>query len=235
MGWLSNLITGGRAELGWDDLVRRVVDGIAALPRYGPRGEVVFPAEVTVRITVGEGSLHTVQQFVDRPELDREIETALCNRCDVAAADLPVRQYLVSPADRTSVTIGEGAPRAWQLVVSGGDRDGATLTLPTGWTEASLGRGEWHGADRHARNDLVVCERTEHVSRRAARLYRSGNHVEVASLDQGDQLLVRRATGEVVRPARTARGRVVVRPGDAIELSDGRGGGVRVILQRASG
>jgi len=234
MGWISNLITGGRAELGWDDLVRRVVDGIAELTRYGARGEVVFPMEVTVRVTVGEGSVDTVQQFVERLDFDREIETALCNRCDVAADDLPAREYVVSPADRTSVTVVEGAPKAWQIAIQGGDRDGQAVTLPAAWTEVAFGRGEWHGGDRHARNDLIVCERTEHVSRRAGRLFRVGNHVEVASLDQGDQLLVRRAGGDALRPARTARGRVAIKPGDVVELTDGRGGTVRLILQRVA-
>ncbi len=234
MGWLSNLLKGGTDELGWDDLVRRIVDGVAALRRYGARGESVFPMEVTVRITVGEGSVSVVQELVDRPELDREVETALCNRCDVAAEDLPTREYAVSPADRTSVTVVEGTPRAWRFVLDGGDLGGRTLTLPAGWTEAALGRGEWHGGDQHARNDLIVCEHTEFVSRRAGRLYRVGNHVEVASLDQGDQLVVRRATGEALRPARTARGRVVLKAGDAIELIDGHGGTVRITLQRVA-
>lgn len=234
MGWLSNLLRGGGDELGWDDLVRRVADGVAALRRHGARGEVVFPAEVTVRITVGEGSVDVVQGFVDRPDLDREIDAALQNRCDVPAEDLPRREYVVSSADRTSVTVVEGAPRAWCVVVDGGDLAGRTVTLPPGWTEAAFGRGEWHGGDQHARNDLVVCEQTEFVSRRAGRLFRVGNHLEVAALDQGDLLLVRRAGGETVRPARTARGRVSVKPGDAIELADGRGACVRLVVQRVT-
>jgi hypothetical protein len=234
MGWLSDLLKGGSNELGWDDLVRRVVDGVVALKRYGARGEVVFPGEVTVRITVGEGSVDVVQGFVDRPDLDREVDAALQNRVDVPAEDLPQREYVVSPADRTSVTVVEGAPRAWQFVVEGGDLIGRTLALPAGWTEAAFGRGEWHGGEQHARNDLVVCEKTEFVSRRAGRLFRVGNHLEVAALDQGDLLLVRRASGETVRPARTARGRISVKPGDAIELADGRGECVRLVVQRVA-
>jgi hypothetical protein len=234
MGWLSDLLKGGSDELGWDDLVRRVVDGIAPLARYGAKGQIEFPMEVTVRVTIAEGSVDVVQAFVDRPELDREVEAALCNRCDAAAEDLPVREYVVSSADRTAITVVEGTPKAWQLVVEGGDRAGQTVALPAGWTEAALGRGEWHGGDQHTRNDVVVCDRTEYVSRRAGRLYRVGNHVEVASLEQGDQLLVRRAGGEAVRPARTARGRGIVKPGDAIELTDGRGGTVRLLLRRVA-
>jgi hypothetical protein len=232
MGWFSDLLRGGSGELGWDDLIRTVVDELAKLKRYGARGEVVFPPEVVVRVTVGEGSVEVVRGFVDRPELDREVAAALANRCDVAIDQLPRCEYLVSPADRTTISVAEAAPRAWQLVVEGGDRSGTTLTLPAGWSEAAFGRGAWHGTDQHARNDLIVCEHTEFVSRRAGRLYRAGHLIEVASLDQGDQLVVQRATGEVVRPARTARGRVAVRSGDAIELSDGRAGSVRLVVHR---
>src|SRR5690606_15140870 len=114
------------------------------------------------------------------------------------------------------------------LAIAGGDRDGQTLELPTSWTELAFGRGPWHGADHGAKNDLVVCDKTEFVSRRAGRLYRAGHQLEVAALDQGDELVVRRESGESVRPARTARGRASVKPGDAIELGDGKGGGVRL-------
>ena len=232
MGWLSGLLRGGADELGWDDLIRRVVDELARMKRFGARGELVFPMEVVVRITVGEGSVATVQELVDRPELDREVGAALSNRCDVTIARLPHREYQVSAADRTTVSASEGSPRAWRIAVDGGDRAGTRLELPAGWTEAAFGRGEWHGADQHARNDLIVCEHTEFVSRRAGRLYRAGHVVEVASLDQGDQLIVKRSTGETVRPARTARGRAAIRPGDMVELTDGRSGVVRLLVER---
>lgn len=234
MSWLSDLLRGGTNELGWDDLIRRVVDEVVHLKRFGARGEVVFPVEVVVRITVGEGSVATVQELVDRPELDREVGAALANRCDVASNQLPRREYLVSPADRTTITVVEGAPQAWQIVVEGGDRTGTTHRFPVGWSEAAFGRGEWHGSDQQARNDVIVCETTEFVSRRAGRLYRAGHLLEVASLDQGDQLVVKRSTGEAVRPSRTARGRAAVRPGDTIELTDGRQGMVRLLIQRVS-
>jgi hypothetical protein len=58
--------------------------------------------------------------------------------------------------------------------------------------------------------------------------------LEVVSLDQGDELIVKRANGEAVRPSRTARGRAAVRPGDTIELTDGRGGTVRIVVQRVA-
>ncbi len=234
MGWLGKLITGGGDEVGWDDLVRRAIDALAAAAHYGARGQVVFPAEVTVRITVPERSLDVVRGFVERPELDQEIGAGVANRCDVDPDELPVRDYLVSAADRATVTVTESAPKVWQLEIDGGDHGGRVLVLPSGAAELGFGRGEWHGGDRQVRNDLVVCETTEFVSRRAGRLYRVGHHLEVESLDQGDQLLVRRAGGEAVRPARTARGRVTVRAGDAIELLDGRGGVVRLVARRVA-
>jgi hypothetical protein len=232
MGWLSDLLRGGSGELGWDDLVRQIVDALAALRRYGPRGETAFPADALVRITVPEGGVAVVQGFVERPELDREVAAALANRCDVAVDALPAREYVVSVADRATITASEGAPRTWRVTIAGGDLDGTTVALPAGWSELAFGRGPWHGADHGARNDLVVCERTEFVSRRAGRLYRAGHQLEVASLDQGDELVVRRASGEAIRPARTARGRATVRSDDAIELGDGRGGVLRMVFRR---
>lgn len=233
MGWLKGMLRGGDDELGWDDLIRRVVDAVSALRRYGPRGEVAFPDAVIVRITVGEGGAAVVQGFVERPDLDREVGAALANKHDVDPGALPLREYVVSIADRTTVTATEGAPRSWQLAIAGGDRDGQALALPPGWTELAFGRGPWHGADHGAKNDLVVCDKTEFVSRRAGRLYRAGHVLEVASLDQADELIVRRAAGETIRPARTARGRAALKEGDAIELSDGRGGLVRLVVQRS--
>jgi hypothetical protein len=232
MSWLSKL-RGGGDELGWDDLVRRIVDAISALRQYGPRGEVAFPESVVVRVTVREEYAGIVQGFVDRPDLDREVVAAVANRSDVTPDTVPAREYVVSGADRISVTATEGAPRSWQLAIAGGDLDGQTLVLPAGWTELAFGRGPWHGADHGARNDLVVCDKTEFVSRRAGRVFRAGHQVEVASLDQGDELVVRRASGEAVRPARTARGRATLKPGDAIELGDGRNAMLRLVLERA--
>jgi hypothetical protein len=70
------------------------------------------------------------------------------------------------------------------------------------------------------------------VSRRAGRLWRAGPGFEIEALDQGDGLVVRRAAGEAIRPARTARGRLAVRDGDAIELGDGHGRAVRLVVRR---
>jgi hypothetical protein len=225
MGWLKGMFSGGGDELGWDDLVKRAVDAIASLRRFGPKGEIAFPDEVIVRITVAEGSVHVIQGFVDRPDLDRDVGAALANKCDVALDGLPARSYLVSPADRTTVTASEGAQKSWRLVIAGGDRDGGVLALPAGWTELGFGRG--------AENELAVCDKTTFVSRRAGRLYRAGHLIEVGSQDQGDELVVKRVSGETVRPSRTSRGRVVLKEGDAVELGDGHGGRVRLLLERA--
>lgn len=232
MDWLSDLLRGGGDELGWDDLIRRIVEAIATSRRYGPRGESAFPPDVVVRITVPEGGAAIVQGFIDRPELDAEVASALANRCDVSSDALPAREYALSIADRVSITASEGAARTWRIAIGGGDLDGQQLELPAHWSELAFGRGPWHGADRGARNDLVVCETTEFVSRRAGRLYRAGHQLEVASLDQGDELMVRRASGETIRPARTSRGRAVVRADDTIELGDGRGQALRLLLRR---
>jgi hypothetical protein len=139
---------------------------------------------------------------------------------------------LVSVADRASITASEGVAKTWRILIAGGDLDGQAVDLPASWSELAFGRGPWHGADHGARNDLVVCDKTEFVSRRAGRLVRAGHRLEVTSLDQGDELVVRRASGETVRPARTARGWAIVKPGDAIELGDGKGGAVRLVVQR---
>ncbi len=232
MGWLTGLLTGGSDEIGWDDLVRRCVGTIAGVAHHGARGAVAFPAEVSVLVAVPAASVEVVQSFVDDLGFDREVGAALANRFDVAVAELPVRQYNVIAAERVAVTATEAAPRSWQLTIEGGDLDGHMLSLPPGTSDLSFGRGEWHGGDQQVRNDLVVCERTEFVSRRAGRLFRAGHHLELAALDQGDLLLVRRPTGDVLRPARTARGRVLVRAGDVIELADGNGATVRLHARR---
>jgi len=222
VGWLSDLLRGGGDELGWDDLIRRIVEAISPLKVYGPKGEPTFPDEVVVRITVAEGSRAVIQGFIDKPELDREVGAALANKCDVAVQQLPTREYVISAADRTSIVATEGASRPWKLTITGGDAD-TTIVLPASWDELQLGRGT---------NDIKVCDKTEFVSRRAGKLYRAGHQLEVASLDQGDELVVRRESGETVRPSRTSRGRAVVKAGDTIELGDGRGGVVKMLVTR---
>jgi hypothetical protein len=233
MGFLSGLFRGGSDELGWDDLVRRAADAIAKLGRYAERGRIAFPPEVIVRIEVGGGSVDVVRGFVENPELDAKVGAVLMNEHDCAASDLPIREYVVSVAERTSVTATEGLPKVWTITIEGGDRSGSTFVVPSGRGEIRFGRGTFHGKNEHLRNELVVAETSDFVSRRAGRLMHAGPSLEVESLDQADNLSVRRASGEVLRPARTAKGRVAVRAGDVIELSDGTDKIVRLVVRRA--
>jgi hypothetical protein len=195
---------------------------------------VIFPAEVAVRVAVPERSLAVARGFVADARFDREVGAALANRCDVAATALPRRAYEVIEGERVQVSVAEQAPRAWTLTVAGGDLDGRTLALPSGVADLTFGRGGGAGEAR-GQIDLAVCTQTSFVSRRAGTIHRQGHGLEVSALDQGDLLLVRRASGELIRPARTARGRVAVREGDTIELSDGKDDAVRLAVQRAGG
>ncbi len=231
MGWLGWL-RGGSEELGFDDLVKRIAEAIAKLARYADRGRVALPVDVTVRIAVGEGSVSVIRGFVDGPELDAAVGAALANAVNCAEDALPVREYEIVAADVTAITAREGSPRVWQLEIEGGDLSGRVLSLPLGRKEARFGRGEWHGADQHVRNDLVVCESSEFVSRRAGRLSQVGHRLEVEALDQEDSLYVCRPSGEALRPARTAKGRAALREGDVIELRDGLARAVRLIVRR---
>ena len=211
MGWLSKL-RGGGDELGWDDLVRRIVDAIAALRQYGPRGEVAFPESVIVRVTVREANTGVVQGFVDRPELDREVVTGVANRCDVTPDTVPAREYAVSGADRIAVTATEGAPRAWQLAITGGDLAGQTLVLPAGWSELAFGAVRGTARSRR-RNDLVVCDKTEFVSSRAGRIFRAGHQ---SRSPRSTRATSWSSSGPPARgaPARTAPRRATLKPGD---------------------
>jgi hypothetical protein len=171
---------------------------------------------------------------VEKPELDQAVGAALANECDCALSELPLREYVVGTGEKTKITVTEGSARVWEVEIEGGDRAGRIFVLPAKKSDVRFGRGELHGSDSHLRNDLVLCDGTEFVSRRAGRLIQHGASLEVEALDQGDTLFVRRASGEVVRPARTAKGRVALASGDALELTDGRDQLVRAIVRRTS-
>ncbi|HEY7410672.1 MAG TPA: FHA domain-containing protein [Vicinamibacteria bacterium] len=211
------------AELGRPDLLKRVVDGIVKLRRHGARGWEVLPAEVVVHIGVAEGSLKVLERFVRDPAFDREVEAELRNRLvRVREGALPVRRYVVQPAARTGVKVTESEPKGFRLRVEGGDRNGQVLPVPPERRELLVGRGPWHGDDSQVANDVVVTEDERSVSRKAARLHRSGAHFELQALDQREALIVARPDGQRLRPALAASGRVPVRPGDVIEFTDGR-------------
>lgn len=232
MGWLGRLLRGGSDELGWDDLVRGVTAAVARLSRYADRGRISFPPDVVVEIEVEEASLAIARGFVQRADFDRQVREALANRCDCGLDALPLCEYRVSSGTRTRITAEPGSPRIWVFDVEGGDAAGRALVMPSGSKEASFGRGDWHGADRRVPNDLVVCQETAFVSRRAGRVRVVGHHIEIEALDQGDALVVRRANGEAIRPARTAKGCVAAREGDTIELGEGQSL-VRLRVRRA--
>lgn len=231
MGWLTDLLRGGDGELSWDELTGKVVEAVAGHAHYGARGEVSFGAALRVELAVPGKSVEVARGFIGDPRFDREVGAALANRCDVAVSALPVREYEVVESSRLAVRVAELAPRAWQLVVEGGDLSGRVLTVAPGG-ERVFGRSEGSGGGKAA-GELAICERAAFVSRRAGSLCPVGGQLELASLDQGDLLQVRRASGEVVRPARTARGKVAVGEGDVIELSDGRAEVLRLRVRRA--
>src|SRR5688572_18920159 len=164
MGWLTRLFSGGD-EAGWDDLRTLSVDALAELAHHAAKGEVVFPADVAVRITVPERSVAVARGFVDDARFDREVGAALANRCDVALAALPRRAYEVVAGERVQVSVAEQAPRRWTLTVDGGDLGGRTLALPGGG-DLTFGRGNEAGID------LAVCAQTAFVSRRAGTIHR---------------------------------------------------------------
>jgi hypothetical protein len=209
-------------ELGQPDLLRRVTEGITALARHAGKGMPVLPPEVEVQISVGKGSVQVVQQFVQDPAFDREVEARVLNELvKLRPEGLPVRRYVVEPGERTSVEVKETPRRRYQLRIQGGDRDGVTVTLPPNRRHYLLGRGDWHGEEQQVANDVVLSLADKAISRRAARLHRSTAGLELESLDQQQALIVERATGEKLRPALAASGRVPVSTGDRIEFTDG--------------
>ena len=219
---LKTLLTGGASELGQPDLLRKVVDGILKLKRHGGRGIEVLPAEVDVNITVAEGGVQAIESFLEDPTFDRDVEAALLNRLVHAREDrMPVRHYKVKAGDRTTVEVTEIQARTLQLRVAGGDRDGTAFALPAGRRDLLIGRGPWHGDDQQVANDVIVADKEKTVSRRAARVRRSGAAMEIESLDQREAMVVVKPDGSRLRPALAATGRVQLRPGDAIEFTDG--------------
>jgi FHA domain len=209
-------------ELGQPDLLRRVTDGITALARHAGKGTPVLPPEVEVQIKVGKGSVQVIEQFVQDPAFDREVEARVLNELVKLRPDgLPVRRYVVEPGERTSVEVKESPRRRYRLRIQGGDRDGVTITLPPNRRHYLLGRGDWHGEEQQVANDVVLSQSDKAISRRAARLHRSTSGLELESLDQQQALIVERPDGQKLRPALAASGRVPLSSGDRIEFTDG--------------
>ncbi len=216
---------GGEDELGRDDLLRHIEDGILRFKRHGSRGREVFPSGVHVRITAAEGSLATLRAFVRDASFERDLEARLQNRL-VAVEALPARRYTVQQGDAPGVVVEEDEQAlAGVLIVEGGDHDGHRFPIDLARKDWRIGRGRWHQehpGDQRLPNDVIVTESASFVSRAAAILRRSGAFLEVESRQQGDFLIVVRADGTQLRPAMTASGRAPLRVGDRLELHDGR-------------
>ena len=173
---------------------------------------------------MGEGSVQVIERFVNDPPSTARSRRALLNQLVRAREDrMPVRRYFVKAGKKTQVAVKESPPGRYQLRIEGGDRDGQTSrALPAASDVFLLGRGPWHGDDQQVANDVIVLARARSaVSRRAARLHRVGGGFELESLDQREALVVAQPDGQRLRPALSASGRVPVRPGDAIEFTDG--------------
>lgn len=214
-------------DLDRPDLVRAVVDGILALRRRGATGEDVFPAGIIVRVT-SPGSLETLRAFVADTSFDQEVDDRLRNEL-ARPGDFPARRYAFAVGDQAVLLEEDPAPVLAILEIEGGDRAGTRYPVGTNRKEWRLGRGPWHSEQRLA-NDIVLADELRWVSRAAAVLRRAGSCFEVEARDQGELLLVLPRGGSPQRPAMTATRRVPVRPGDVLELGDGQGARIRVLV-----
>lgn len=227
------VLAGGDDELGRDDLLRRVEEGVLALRRHGRHGKDVFPPAVRVQVTTKDRSLETLRAFLADPSLDRDLEARLLNR--LATPDrLPVRAYVVTAGDTNAVDVVEDAlALQGTFVVEGGDRSGDRYLVELGRAEWRLGRGRWHqerADDQRLPNDIPVTDSAPFVSRAAALVRRSGAWLEVEARQQGDFLFVVRRDGTQVRPAVSSSGRVPLAAGDRLVFHDGEGAEIVVRL-----
>lgn len=198
-----------------------------------------LPPVVSVEITVPwERSVAVVRGYVDDPVFDDEVGAALANRLVGVGAAVPMRLYEVRtnatpapsedgtrrgpPPGTSSVRVREAAGGAWAcLRIEGGDRDGEVIPIAGNRPRYHVGRGEWHGDSEAPANDLVISRGDRFISRRSAVLRRAGSGLEVASLDQGEFLVVIQPDGRRIRPTHARSGRVRITTGDRIELTDG--------------
>lgn len=226
-------LRGGDDELGRDDLLRRVEEGILAQKRFGRRGAEVFPPGVFVRVQTLEAGLGTVRGFIEDPSFDRDLEARLQNRLTNPDV-LPARRYELAAGPAHEVQVQEDlSALSGCFVLVGGDNDGHRHPIELGRREWRLGRGRWHQErpdDQRLPNDIVLTESLPFVSRAAAIVRRSGAFLEVESRQQGEFLVVTRRDGTMLRPALTASGRIPLAVGDELTFHDGRDAELRVRL-----
>ena len=233
--WLRSVLSieSDRVELGAVDLRRHVVDAIKALAQYDRSGAQMLPASVALSITAPAADHAMVNRHLRDPSFDAEVKAALLNELyKLNRADLPPWSWSLVEGEGLVVTaVGAAArPVAW-LEVRGGDHHGRIAPVVAGTRAFRMGRGERHGDDGDHFNDLQVSGSARFVSRRAAVLQRDGGRLMVQAVDQGDALIVRRADGERVIPARTVSQRAPIDIGDTLLFTDGGREQVEVLVR----
>lgn len=246
-GWgifriISRLVAGGAGELGRPDLMRRTVSGVLKLRHRGDHGTDVFPAEVEVRICVGDGSVEVVRRFVSDPTFDREVGASLANQVlNLDERGLPIRRYAVEgtpPGSPTQFDVLDSVgPMPFELHVKAGDCAGFVFSIPSGARELVFGRREKVVEFDELPIDFAIPTTSASVSRRAGRLCRAGSNFEVETLHQGRNLVVRRpgdTRGQL--PYNSSTKRIPLRPDqDELVFTDGRGGEVLILELRSKG
>lgn len=204
-------------------LRQTIVERILMMRQRGPMGIDQLPRVIEVTVEVADDrSVDVVRGYVDDPGFDDEIGAALANRLVGVGASVPMRLFTVGRATSTRVTVKEADGGAWARVrIEGGDRDGTVVDIAGDRPRYHLGRGDWHGDGEAPANDIVLSKNDRFVSRRAAVLRRAGSGLEIASLDQGEFLIVVRPNGQRLRPTHARTGRIRIGIGDALELTDG--------------
>ncbi len=208
----------GDGELGRDDLLRQVTEGVGGLSRYGAKGARLFPEEVRVTVTIADGGLLTVQAMLADASFERDLEARMQNAFPDHEGPLPIRGYEVVSGPSSGVVVTEARRSTVLLQIDGGDRTGESTPAPPGRKVLYAGRGLWHGPGEDLRNDIVLTDSLQWVPRRAFRLERRGTVLVVHPLDADDAVEVVRADGTRVRPARMPHGTAELRLGERLEL-----------------
>jgi hypothetical protein len=208
----------GDSELGRDDLLRQIADGVGKLSRFGAKGVRLFPEEVRVQVAVGDGATAVVDQLLRDSSFDLELESRLANQFPDREGSFPLRSYEVQAGSRNQVHVAEAQQSTVVLRFDEGDQSGATIPAPVGRKLLYAGRGPWHGPGEDLRNDIILTHKLQWVPRRALRLERRGSVFIVHPLDIDDAVEVVRPDGGRVRPARMPKGTAELRLGDRLEL-----------------